>query len=55
MTGGAPRGMMEALMARPVRDSRKKGAHTAAPASNGFDSENPGAGFGDFGDDSIPF
>lgn len=47
--------MVQALMAKPVRDSRKKGAHTAAPASQSHESEHPGGGFGDFDDDSIPF
>lgn len=47
--------MVQALMAKPVRDSRKHNGAAHAPAAQGFDFENPGAGFGDFGDDSIPF
>lgn len=46
--------MLEALMARPVRDSRKKGAHAPSPASQSHESEHPGGGFSDM-DDDIPF
>ena len=45
--------MLQALMARPVRDSRKQGSKPASSALH-HESENPGSGFGDFSDD-IPF
>jgi hypothetical protein len=44
--------MLEALMARPVRDSRKKRPATQSSQPH---SENPGAGFGDFSDDDFQF